>query len=274
VPRGCVGELYIGGAGVARGYLNQAELTAERFVPDPNSPLPGARMYRTGDLARHRTDGNLEFIGRNDDQVKVRGYRIELGEIEARLSQYPAIRESVVIAREDSVGEKRLVAYVTTTPVPHNDDAPATFVSALRRHLSEQLPDYMVPAAFVRLETLPLTPNGKIDRKALPAPDEQAVAQRPYEAPQGEIEVMLAAAWADLLSLERVGRNDNFFDLGGHSLVAVRLLSRLRQTPGVEVPMSTLFSKSTLAAFAESVEAALRQGRSQPLPSLTRLPRD
>src|SRR5688572_16523125 len=272
-----MGEIYIGGAGVALGYLNRPELTAERFVRDPFSREPGARMYRTGDLARYLPDGNLEFLGRNDQQVKVRGYRIELGEIEARLCEHPAVREAVVIAREDSGGDKRLVAYVTSAAAPgeRDRDAPAgELVAALRRHLAEQLPEYMVPSAFVRLAALPLTPNGKLDRKALPAPDGEAVLARAYEAPQGELEEVLATIWAELLGLARVGRHDHFFELGGHSLLAVRLLGRVQEAVGVELPLATLFAQPTLAAQAEAVGRILARSGAQALPPIARVSRE
>src|SRR5688572_7206510 len=259
-----MGEIYIGGAGVARGYLNRPELTAERFVRDPFGGEPGARMYRTGDLARYRPDGDLEFLGRNDQQVKVRGYRIELGEIEARLCEHPAVREAVVIAREDRAGDKRLVAYVTG----------AELVAALRQHLAEQLPEYMVPTAFVRLAALPLTPNGKLDRKALPAPDGEAVRARVYEAPQGELEATLASSWAELLGLPRVGRHDHFFELGGHSLLAVRLLGRLQEALEVELPLTTLFAQPTLAAQAEAIGRILARSGAQALPPIARVSRE
>ncbi|TRB12301.1 AMP-binding enzyme, partial [Rhizobium rhizogenes] len=190
------------GAGVARGYLNRPELTAERFLPDPFSREPGARMYRTGDLARYLPDGNLEFLGRNDDQVKIRGFRIEPGEIAARLGEHPAIRDAVVIARADESDDKRLVAYIV--PTADASAEPGELAAQLRTHLAASLPDYMVPAAFVRLEELPLTPNGKLDRKALPSPEGEAYARRSYEAPQGEVEQALAAIWTELLGLEQV----------------------------------------------------------------------
>ncbi|HXR44683.1 MAG TPA: amino acid adenylation domain-containing protein, partial [Pseudolysinimonas sp.] len=258
VPLGAVGELHVGGAGVALGYLHRPALTAERFVCDPFSGEPGARMYRTGDLARYLPDGNLELLGRNDQQVKVRGYRIELGEIEARLCAHPAVRESVVIAREDTAGDKRLVAYVTCAPAPAGDsdsdvDVPAAeLVAALRRHLAEQLPEYMVPAAFVQLAALPLTPNGKLDRQALPAPGGEAVLARAYEAPRGELEETLATVWTELLGVPRVGRHDHFFELGGHSLLAVTLLERLRRL-GLGTEIRTLFAAPTLSALAATL---------------------
>jgi amino acid adenylation domain-containing protein len=247
VPLGVPGEIYIGGAGVARGYLNRDDLTAERFLRDPFSTEQNARMYKTGDLGRYRPDGNIEYLGRNDDQVKIRGFRIELGEIEAKLAQHEAVKETVVLAREDIPGEKRLVAYYTTH-MP--DTSPDT--GGLRAHLQAQLPEYMVPAAYVRLDALPLTPNGKLDRKALPAPDLDALIYRDYEAPQGEIETTLAQIWQDLLKIERVGRHDHFFELGGHSLLAVSLIERMRQA-GLSADVRVLFSQPTLAALAAAV---------------------
>ncbi|HEX8429811.1 MAG TPA: amino acid adenylation domain-containing protein, partial [Longimicrobium sp.] len=232
-PIGVAGELYIGGAQVAHGYLNRPGLTAERFVVDPFSAEPGARMYRTGDLARWRADGAMEYLGRNDFQVKIRGHRVELGEIEARLAEHADVRESAVLAREDAAGDTRLVAYVVGDA--HADE--------LRTYLAEHLPDYMVPAAYVRLDALPLTPNGKLDRKALPAPEGDAFATREYEAPVGVTEEALAELWSSVLGVERVGRWDHFFELGGHSLLAVRVISRARQALGVEVALGDLFAR-------------------------------
>jgi amino acid adenylation domain-containing protein len=248
VPVGVAGELYVGGAGVARGYLNRPELTAQRFVPDPFSAEPGARMYKTGDLARWLADGNIEYLGRNDFQVKIRGFRIELGEIEARLAEHPGVREAAVIAREDTPGDKRLIAYYTGA-----GEEDAVGAEPLRSHLSASLPEYMVPAAYVRLEALPLTPNGKLDRKALPAPEADAFSTRGYEPPQGEMETKLAEIWAEVLKVDRVGRHDNFFDLGGDSLMAVRVITRLRQTLNVEVASHNLFAWPELSAFAEQI---------------------
>ncbi|HET7463472.1 MAG TPA: amino acid adenylation domain-containing protein [Longimicrobium sp.] len=244
VPVGVAGELYIGGAQVARGYLGRAELTAERFVADPYGGEPGARLYRTGDVARWRRDGTLEFVGRADHQVKVRGFRIEPGEVEARLAEHEGVREAVVVAREDAPGETRLVAYWVGEAVE---------VEALRAHLGERLPGYMVPAAFVRLEQWPLTPNGKLDRRALPAPEGGAYAARAYEAPEGEIEEALAGIWAELLGVERVGRNDDFFELGGHSLLAVRVIARVRQAMEVELALAAVFEKPVLSVLADHV---------------------
>ncbi|MGY2372711.1 amino acid adenylation domain-containing protein, partial [Pseudomonas sp. SDO528_S397] len=239
VPQGVAGELYVGGAGVARGYLNRAQMTAERFIKDPFSTDPGARLYRTGDLARWLEDGTLDYLGRNDDQVKIRGVRIELGEIETCLGEHAQVREAVVLARDG-----RLVAYFT-------EQQPVE-IEVLRTWLQAHLPEYMVPAAYVRLDSLPLTANGKLDRKALPQPDLDAVLSRGYEAPQGEVEETLARIWADVLKVERVGRQDHFFELGGHSLLAVNLIERMRQV-GLGADVRVLFSQPTLAALAAAV---------------------
>ncbi|WP_448511791.1 amino acid adenylation domain-containing protein [Photorhabdus laumondii] len=244
VPLGTVGELYIGGVGVARGYLNRPELTAERFLNDPFSDETNARMYRTGDLARYLPDGNLVFVGRNDQQVKIRGFRIEPGEIEARLIEHSEVSEALVLALGDGQ-DKRLVAYVVALA----DDGLAT---KLREHLSDILPDYMIPAAFVRLDAFPLTPNGKLDRRSLPAPGEDAFARQAYQAPQGEIEIALATIWRELLNVEQVGRHDSFFALGGHSLLAVRMIERLRRI-GLGLSVQTLFQHPTLSVLAQSL---------------------
>jgi amino acid adenylation domain-containing protein len=242
---GITGEIYIGGAGVARGYLNRAELTQERFVRDPFSEDPQARIYKTGDLGRWQADGNIEYLGRNDSQVKIRGFRIELGEIEAQLSRHAGVREAVVLAREDRPGEKRLVGYVTR--------APGTEVSVeeLRAHVQSALPEYMVPGAIAVLESLPLTANGKLDRKGLPAPDMEAYARQEYEAPRGELEETLAGIWQQLLSVERVGRHDNFFALGGHSLLAVQFLERLPRDLPTTLPLTVFFEKPTIRQLSD-----------------------
>ncbi|MBB5887122.1 amino acid adenylation domain-containing protein, partial [Xanthomonas sp. F1] len=268
VPVGAAGEIHIGGPGVARGYLNQPELTAQRFLADPFAADPEARMYRTGDLGRWLPDGTLDYLGRNDLQVKIRGFRIELGEIEARLAACDGVAKAVVIAREDAVGDKRLLAYV----VPQVG-AEVT-AAALRATLSRVLPEYMVPGAFVMLEALPLTPNGKLDRQALPAPDQAAVASLAYEAPVGELEQAIAAIWQDLLRIERAGRHDHFFELGGHSLLAVRLVTRLRAALGVELALRDVFAQPTLATLARTVSnaAASAQGAILPVPRGEALP--
>jgi len=257
VPDGVAGEIYIGGASVARGYLNRAELTAERFLADPFDGREGARMYRSGDLGRWLPDGNLEFLGRNDHQIKIRGFRIELGEIEAQLARLPGVSEAAAHVREDAAGDKRLVAYLVGADV-----APA---AQLREALARELPEYMVPGAFVILDRLPLTPNGKLDRRALPAPQDEHYAHRAYEAPQGETETALAQIWAELLRVERVGRRDHFFDLGGHSLLAMRLLSRIGQRLNLEASLPQLFAQPVLADFA----AALAQAHADALPALS-----
>ena len=243
VPVGVVGEIYIGGVGVASGYLNRPELTAERFVRDPFNAAPRARIYRTGDLGRYLPDGNIEFLGRNDFQVKIRGFRIELGEIEARLLEHPRIREAAVLAREDVPGDKRLVAYYSLV------GGGQISVESLKEHLSRVLTSYMVPAAYVRLPTLPLTPNGKLDRKALPAPDQGAYGARHYEPPQGAAEIALARIWSEVLRIGQVGRHDNFFELGGHSLLAGRVLERMRRE-GLKADVRALFISPTLSELA------------------------
>ncbi|MDX7998439.1 amino acid adenylation domain-containing protein, partial [Xenorhabdus sp. Reich] len=265
VPLGVVGELYVGGAGVARGYLNRPELTAERFLVDPFSDTSDARMYRTGDLARYLPDGSLEFLGRNDQQVKIRGFRIEPGEIEARLIEHPAVRDSVVLALGEGQ-DKQLVAYIVAK-------AEEGLVNSLRTHLSTVLPDYMVPAAFVRLEAFPLTPNGKLDRRALPAPDSEAFARQSYEAPEGETETALAAIWRDVLGIEQISRHDNFFALGGHSLLAVRVMNRIAVL-GAELPLMALFNAPSLAALAEAIQIRINTQDSTTLPAIMPVSRE
>ncbi|RKE92411.1 amino acid adenylation domain-containing protein [Xenorhabdus ehlersii] len=264
VPLGAIGEIYIGGDGVACGYLNRPELTAERFLVDPFSDQLDARMYRTGDLARYLPDGNLEFLGRNDQQVKIRGFRIEPGEIETRLKEYPAVREAAVLVLGDGQ-DKRLVAYI----VAQADDG---LINNLRAHLSAVLPDYMVPAAFVRLDEFPLTPNGKLDRRALPVPGEEDFARQVYEVPQGETEMALAAIWRELLDVEQISRYDNFFALGGHSLLAMRVMNRVAAL-GAELPLTTLFKAPALLAFAKVVDERLNEQRGA-LPAITPTPHD
>jgi amino acid adenylation domain-containing protein len=248
-PLGVPGEICIGGAGVARGYLNRSELTAERFVADPFADAPDARMYRTGDLARYRPDGEVEFLGRLDDQVKLRGFRIELGEIEAALAEHPAVRQAVAMLRQDTPDDKRLVAYIVAA------NPPADLLHQLRSHLVETLPRHMAPSAFVILDRLPLTPNGKVDRKALPAPHRSG-AEADYVAPRTPTEEIVAGIWAEALGLERIGAEDNFFDLGGHSLLATKTLSVLRERTGVDLPVSMIFESPTPATLAERIDVA------------------
>ncbi|HZI20322.1 MAG TPA: amino acid adenylation domain-containing protein, partial [Pyrinomonadaceae bacterium] len=259
-PAGVAGELHVGGEGLARGYLNRPGLTAERFVPNPHAPRPGARMYRTGDLARFMPDGRLEYLGRVDHQVKVRGFRIEPGEIEAALARHPEVQEAVVVCRRDD-GEQRLVAYVVARP----GTTPAA--PELRRHLKDPLPDYMIPSAFVVMDRLPLTPNGKVDRSALPAPEQSAAeGERPYLAPRTPVEEELARVWSGLLGARRVGVHDDFFELGGHSLLATRVVSRVRELFRVELALRSLFETPTIARLAERIEAALRASEAQAAP--------
>jgi amino acid adenylation domain-containing protein len=256
VPVGVVGELYIGGVGVARGYLNRPELTAEKFLQDPFTDDPSGRMYRTGDLARWLGDGNIEFLGRNDFQVKIRGFRIELGEIERRLVEHPAVREAVVVVREETPGDKRLVAYYTTA-LNDGSEANAPSAEQLRTYLLASLPEYMVPAVYMRLEALPLTPNGKLDRKALPAPEMGVHSVHGHEPPQGDIETMLAAIWAETLRLDRVSRHDDFFRLGGHSLLTLRV-ARLLQERGFIITLADVFANPTIESLAAKVKTRER----------------
>jgi amino acid adenylation domain-containing protein len=260
-PIGVAGELYIAGDGLARGYLNRPGLTAERFMACPFGTA-GSRMYRTGDLARWRADGELEFLGRIDHQVKIRGHRIELGEVEAALLGHPGVAQAVAIVREDEPGDKRLVAYV----VAAGDEAPD--VGGLRAHLKQSLPDYMIPQAIVGLEALPLTPNGKIDRKALPVPEGRPEGLD-YVAPRTPVEETLAGIWAEVLKIDRVGVHDNFFELGGHSLLATRVTALVRERLGVELPIRDLFRTPGLGELAGQVEDLLREGAGLSLPALT-----
>lgn len=245
VPVGVPGELHIGGVGLARCYLNRPELTAEKFIFHSFSNQPGVRLYKTGDLARYLADGNIEFLGRIDHQVKVRGFRIELGEIEALLVQHPAVRQATVIAREDIPGDRRLVAYV----VPNQELVPTS--SELRYSLIKQLPSYMVPSAIVMLDTLPLTPNGKIDRRALPTPDTSSIKEASFAPPRDSLEQQLAQIWEEVLDVRFVGIRDNFFDLGGYSLLAVRLMARIQQQFGENMPLATLFQSPTIEQLAD-----------------------
>ncbi|HEX2270677.1 MAG TPA: amino acid adenylation domain-containing protein [Pyrinomonadaceae bacterium] len=248
LPIGVTGELYIGGDGLARGYLNRADLTAEKFIPDPFTVNKGARLYRTGDVARYRADGVIEFLGRKDDQVKIHGYRIELSEIETVLRQHPAVQEAVVLALDDERGEKRLVGYVLM------DNNAAFSVSDLRRHLLEKLPEYMAPWDFVRLETLPLTRSGKVDRRALPAPDRAgSQSATPFVAPRTLVEEVLAAIWAEVLHVDRVGIDHNFFSLGGDSIRSIQVRTRAQQR-GIRISHQQLFQHQTIRELAREVK--------------------
>jgi amino acid adenylation domain-containing protein len=240
-------EVYIGGEGLARGYLNHPDLTAERFIPNPFSVKPGARLYKTGDLARFLLDGNIEYVGRNDFQVKIRGYRIELGEIEFALAQHPDVREAVVLASEMKGRDKQLTAYVVL------NEAGTASAKQLKEFLKERLPEYMLPVSFVVLDALPLTTTGKVDRNALPIDQIGAEATENYLAPRTELEQVLAGIFSEILSLERIGANDSFFDLGGHSLLATQVMSRVREAFQLEVPLRTLFKAPTVAAFAAAI---------------------
>ena len=245
VPVGAVGELYIGGAGVTRGYWQREDLTAERFLPDPF--VPGNRIYRTGDLVRWRDDGRLDFIGRADHQVKIRGYRIELGEIEALMDADPAVRQAVVIPREDTPGALRLVGYYTTS----GQVCPVK----LRDRLAAALPDYMVPQAFMQMEAFPLTPNKKVDRKALPVPTEGPQTETAeYVAPENTVEQDIAAIWTSILGVQNIGARDNFFALGGHSLLAVQAHREIRQKLGAEkLSITDIFRFPVLSALSAKV---------------------
>ncbi|HLL48290.1 MAG TPA: non-ribosomal peptide synthetase, partial [Longimicrobiaceae bacterium] len=247
VPVGVPGELFAGGDGLARGYRGRPGPTAEKWVPDPFSAEPGARLYRTGDRVRWLPGGTLEFLGRTDQQVKVRGFRVEPGETEAALRAHPAIRDAVVLARADVPGDMRLVGYAVPAGAEPVDGA------ELRRWLAGRLPEHMLPAAVVVLESLPLTPNGKLDRRALPAPG--AGGAEEYVPPRDPTEEILAGIWAELLHLERVGIHDDFFALGGHSLLATRAAARVRETFGVDLPLRAYFEAPTVAALAERLAA-------------------
>ena len=249
VPAGYPGELFIGGDGLAKGYFNLPEMTREKFLPDPFSSMTGARMYRTGDLVQQLENGKLEFLNRVDSQVKIRGFRIELGEIESALAQYQTIRDNVVIVREDSPGDKRLIAYIIT------EENQETDTSELRQFLKTRLPDYMVPSGFVFISQFPLTPNGKIDRKALPAPgDTEQDSAKVFIEPQTETEKKLAAIWCNALKIKRIGIDDNFFELGGNSLVAAMLISSINSNFGVRMALRTIFEKQTLLEIASEIE--------------------
>src|SRR5581483_5350994 len=254
VPVGIPGELYIGGTGLARGYLNQVELTAQRFVPHPWSQEPGMRLYRTGDLVRYLPDGNLEFLGRNDEQVKVRGFRVELGEIEAVLNQHPQVQTSAVILRETEQQDKQLVAYVVSKP-----GMALASSQELQGYLRKYLPAYMSPAWFEPLEQLPLTVQGKVDRKALPAVARKRQEGEAFreDGPRTPLEDLLVGVWQDLLEREQIGVQEDFFALGGHSLLAIRLLVRLQALLHIEVPLPDFYAGPNVAELAKLLEREL-----------------
>ncbi len=250
VPLSIIGEIYVGGVQLARGYLNRPDLTAEKFIPHPFSIQQSARLYKTGDLARYLPTGEIEYLGRIDNQVKIRGFRVELGEIEAVINQYPPVRESIAVVEKNSVDSQRLVAYI----VPQKEETLA--IPELRIFLEAELPSYMVPAVFVILEALPLTPNGKVDRKALPAPELTQLSSSNHVPPSTPIENLLAGIWAEILGLNKVSIHENFFTLGGHSLIATRVISQIRQVFHIELPLRCLFEKPTIAGLAKEIETA------------------
>ncbi|GAK56424.1 non-ribosomal peptide synthase [Candidatus Vecturithrix granuli] len=263
VPVGVPGELYIGGIGLARGYLAHAALTAEKFIPNPFDNRPGSRMYKTGDLVRYLPDGNVEFLGRIDHQVKIRGFRIELGEIEATIASHRAIRDAVVLVREDQPGQKRLVAYIVLKTIQ------SLSTSELRQFLNEKLPDYMVPVVYVMLDALPLTPNGKIDRRVLPAPETISdKTEKIYVAPRTSTEEILVQIWKEVLKLEKIGIYDDFFEAGGHSLLAAQLMSKIQQQFNQNIRLSLLFESPTIAQLAEAISQTVRTEAFFPLVSL------
>jgi len=262
VPIGVPGELYIAGAGLSRGYLNRSELTTQKFISNPFSYEPESRLYKTGDLARYLSNGNIEYLGRLDHQIKLRGFRIELGEVEAVLGQYPAVQETAVIAREDIPGDKRLVAYL----VPRQPQSPTS--SELRQFLRRQVPDYMIPSAFMMLNALPLTPNGKVDRRALPTPDLVPDPDKAFVTPQDTLELQLVGIWEKVLGIQPIGARDNFFELGGHSLLAVSLFTQMEKIFGKKLPLTTLFQAPTVKQLASILR---QEGCSLPIESLVPL---
>ncbi|HEX5736602.1 MAG TPA: phosphopantetheine-binding protein, partial [Blastocatellia bacterium] len=268
VPIGVAGELYTSGEGLARCYEGRAEQTAERFVPDPYSGRAGARMYRTGDLCRYRGDGEIDYLGRVDQQVKVRGYRIELGEVEAALVSHPMVKEAVVVVREVREADKKLVAYVVSA------GGEEVTASEMRRHLREKLPDYMVPTAFVKLDKLPMTPNGKVDRKALPAYKAESGAGATEGRQASEVEQVVAGIWKEVLGVEEVGIEENFFEVGGHSLLATQVMARVREAFGVEMELRRMFEAATVADLSLLIEKARNNGTKVKKKAITRVSRE
>jgi acyl-coenzyme A synthetase/AMP-(fatty) acid ligase len=258
VPIGVQGELYVGGAGIADGYLNRPALTANSFVPDPFGTEADSRLYRTGDLVRYRPTGEIEFVGRADNQVKIRGFRIELGEIESQLSNHPAIRDNVVILREDRPGDQRLAAYFV-----YDEEEYAT-VSELRKYLRATIPEYMIPQHFVELDSIPQTPNGKVDRKSLPSPLKVRTSVAEGEAPRTEIEKLVGEIWRDYLGIDRVRIHDNFFDLGGHSLLSLQVISRIERETGVRLSPRVMVQETL-----EQVARACENQDAEPVPNIS-----
>jgi amino acid adenylation domain-containing protein len=268
VPVGIPGELHIGGVQVGRGYLNRPELTTEKFIPDPFSAMQGARLYRTGDLVRYLPGGEIEYLGRTDHQVKIRGVRIEPGEIEAVLGEHGAVREVVVMAREDVPGDKRLVAYIVQA------GGETLSISVLRQHLKEKLPEYMVPDAFVMLEKFPLTPNGKIDRRALPDPQVDHRTEEGYIAPRNKVEETIASIWRELLRVNKVGINDSFFAIGGHSLLAIRAISQINKVFQVDLPLPSFFESPSIAGLSQTIEKLRNSGAAFQVPPIVPISRE
>jgi acyl carrier protein len=271
VPIGVAGELYVGGAGVAREYMHQPEVTAERFIPHPFRQEPGARLYKTGDRVRYLPDGNIEFIDRIDHQVKIRGYRVELGEIEEVLGQHPGVREVVVVAMEDIPDNKRLVAYMVL------QEKETITVNDLRTYMMAYLPVYMLPSTYVLLEALPMLPNGKLDRRALPVPGPDQTRLEPkqnFVAPRTQVEEVVATAWSEVLGIEQVSIHDDFFRLGGHSLLAMHVVSRLRTTLQVELPLRSFFEAPTIAGLADIIMQLKSNGIGHHTPPIRSISRE
>jgi acyl carrier protein len=261
VPIGVPGELYIGGVGLARGYLNQPDLTSEGFIPSPFGPEEV--LFKTGDLGRYLADGNIEYLGRRDHQVNVRGFRIELGEIESRIKGLEAVSNCVVVLREDRPGDQRLTAYYVCK------DSQAVSESEVRRQLQAKLPDYMVPQHFVGLSSIPLTPSGKVDRQALPQPETDGASEQGYVAPRTDAEQKIAAVWQEVLNRERVGVNDDFFNLGGHSLLATQVMSRINKLFNIQLPLRRFFEAKTIEALAEVIDISLWNAQGLQRPGIT-----
>ncbi|HZD93458.1 MAG TPA: phosphopantetheine-binding protein, partial [Candidatus Sulfotelmatobacter sp.] len=274
VPISIRGELYVGGEGVARGYLNRQELTAERFVPNPYGKIPGERLYRSGDHASWRRDRSLDYFGRLDHQVKVRGFRVELGEIEAALRESCGVKQATVVFRTVGGGEARLVAYVVpASDVAASNGSSIRYTEQLRETLKQRLPEYMVPSAFVLLHEIPLTPNGKIDHKALPEPDLNDNGREDSSRARSPEEEALCEIFSEVLKRERIGIEQNFFDSGGHSLIAAQAIARVRTVLGVELPLRALFEEPTVAGLAKRLARVRREGTGVVIPPLVKYAR-